>query len=543
MKNLFLFSIVFLFYVLHAEGQNLVKNSKNNCQQSFVDVTGTKQPVPNVIFNPGPEYADVNRNFGIASSITRTPGGRLYCGFTSGGTGEGVENYGIVVISDDDGLTWSPPYIVFDTDEEGPIRSDHVTVWTTPSGELWIMWNEYPERLRGNHSSLWVITSSNPDEINPQWSSPRKLADEQNLLTTPTVLSDGTWIFPTGNWNRVREGHPSRPLISKDHGKSFEMGGPLISSYKNDYDEYMIVERTDAHLVIFDRHKESFLQYESNDKGLSWTPLQPNGLPHTNSRFVFMKLRSGNWLLVKHGTMDAELEKSLNRGRTHLMAYLSRDEGNTWEGGLLLDERSCSYPFGYQDPNGTIYISYERERFNQPEILLSRFTETDVINGKATSDRAAFNLLGNKAKGSLSGILPNQNENGKPFSKSKTAVVKTYTGNVRSLIIGDSIFSNRSDTFAYLPKEIIGKSFVFSEFETTKVVCIKSGMVYILSPRPERNIDESLEKTLLENGFVKSNLPEFALFSHHKENICSIYQKHVKQKEIIEFGKWGVIVF
>jgi hypothetical protein len=42
-----------------------------------------------VNFSPGPEYADANRCFGIATSIARTPGGRLWCGFTSGGNGEG----------------------------------------------------------------------------------------------------------------------------------------------------------------------------------------------------------------------------------------------------------------------------------------------------------------------------------------------------------------------------------------------------------------------------------------------------------------------
>ncbi len=44
-------------------------------------------------------------------------------------------------------------------------------------------------------------------------------------MTTPTVLADGTWIFPTGCWNRGAS--PSRPLISRDQGVTFELGGPL----------------------------------------------------------------------------------------------------------------------------------------------------------------------------------------------------------------------------------------------------------------------------------------------------------------------------
>jgi len=217
-------------------------------------------------------------------------------------------------------------------------------------------------------------------------------------LTTPTVLADGTWIFPTGSWYPFR---PSRPLISRDQGESFELGGLLHSERGTDYDEYMIVERSDKRLVIFNRYTDSFLQCESDDGGRSWTLQEPNGIRHTNSRFVFMKLASGNWLLVKHGRLDwvsdAKEEKSPQRGRSHLTAYLSRDEGKTWEGELLLDERECSYPYGFQACNGTIYVSYERSRWRQPEILFARFTEADVLASTPVSPLAALQQLVNKA--------------------------------------------------------------------------------------------------------------------------------------------------
>ena len=356
-----------------------------------VTVAGLEHPVPIVHFDPGPEYADANRRFGIASSITRTPGGRLWCGFSSGGEKESQDNFGVVVTSDDDGVTWSKPYLVIDQDGPGGIRCDHVTAWSDPSGRLWIMWSEYPRGLLGPHSSQWAITCDNPDDDQPVWSAPRKLADQLNLLTTPTVLADGTWIFPTGNWERGR--NKSRPLISKDRGRSFQLGGELTTAQKADFDEYMVVERSDGTLVIFNRHAGSFRQCESNDGGRNWSVQQPNGLPHDAARFVFMKLQSGNWLLVKHGPIDRRV------GRRQLMAYLSRDEGKTWEGGLMLDDRTCSYPFGFQSSDGTIYVSYERERWLQPEILLARFREEDVAAGKLVSGRPALRLLVNKAGG------------------------------------------------------------------------------------------------------------------------------------------------
>ena len=227
-------------------------------------------------------------------------------------------------------------------------------------------------------------------------------ADEQNLLTTPTVLADGTWMLPTGCWVRGKN-YPSRPLISRDQGKTFELGGPLHADKDPDFDEYMIVERANGDLVVFNRHESSFLQCKSADGGRTWTRQTPNGIAHTDSRFVFMKLESGHWLLVKHGTLDWVSDhkepKSPKTGRSHLMAYLSRDEGETWEGGLMLDERPCSYPFACQGDNGTIYVSYERSRWNQPEILMARFTEEDVLAGEIVSGRAGLRLLVNKAGG------------------------------------------------------------------------------------------------------------------------------------------------
>ncbi len=67
-----------------------------------------------------------------------------------------------------------------------------------------------------------------------------------------------------------------------------------------------------------------------------------------------------------------------------LSAWLSDDDGKTWQGGLMLDERKgVSYPDGFQAPDGTIYISYDRNRATDGEILLARFTEEDILAKQA----------------------------------------------------------------------------------------------------------------------------------------------------------------
>ncbi|MCA9164425.1 MAG: exo-alpha-sialidase, partial [Planctomycetales bacterium] len=80
-------------------------------------------------------------------------------------------------------------------------------------------------------------------------------------------------------------------------------------------------------------------------------------------------------LLVKHGvSIDS------HKGRSQLTAWLSDDDGQTWRGGLMLDERTgVSYPDGFQAPDGTIYISWDRNRATDGEILMARFTEDDIL--------------------------------------------------------------------------------------------------------------------------------------------------------------------
>jgi hypothetical protein len=49
--------------------------------------------------------------------------------------------------------------------------------------------------------------------------------------------------------------------------------------------------------------------------------------------------------------------------RKELTAFLTTDEGKTWSGGLLLDERNnVSYPDIAQAPNGDIYVHYDTVR-------------------------------------------------------------------------------------------------------------------------------------------------------------------------------------
>ena len=94
------------------------------------------------------------------------------------------------------------------------------------------------------------------------------------------------------------------------------------------------------------------------------------------------------------GTSGHRLGHVCPFGKNYL--YISRDDGKTWEGGLLLDGRSqVSYP-DVTERDGEITVIYDRERggFKESlaeaqgearEILLARFTEEDILHGALLS--------------------------------------------------------------------------------------------------------------------------------------------------------------
>jgi hypothetical protein len=81
--------------------------------------------------------------------------------------------------------------------------------------------------------------------------------------------------------------------------------------------------------------------------------------------------------------------------RSHMTAFVSDDDGITWKGGLVLDERESSYPDGVQTADGTLYIIYDHQRYTLNRngqqgvgaVQMAVFREADVRAGKPTTDK------------------------------------------------------------------------------------------------------------------------------------------------------------
>jgi predicted neuraminidase len=246
---------------------------------------------------------------------------------------------------------------------------------------------------------VWVAVCENPDADEPKWSKPRRIWHGVTL-NKPTVLSTGEWMLPISLDQRpgfrqfkgcFKDLDPLRGanvFVSKDKGETWQRRG-CVKFPNPDWHEHMIVERKDGTLWMLARTAKGIMQSTSSDGGKTWSGPSLPAIKHPVARFHIRRLASGRMLLIKHGkTIDT------HEGRSMLTAWLSEDEGKTWQGGLMLDEREgISYPDGVQSPDGTIYISYDRNRATDGEILLARFTEDDILAKKLVGPKSKLKML------------------------------------------------------------------------------------------------------------------------------------------------------
>jgi hypothetical protein len=182
-------------------------------------------------------------------------------------------------------------------------------------------------------------------------------------------------------------------VVSTDRGRTWVVRGAChVPKDDRAFDEHMIVERHDGSLWMLARTAYGIGESVSTDRGRTWPALAPSAIKHPSARFFIRRLASGNLLLVKHGPIDAQT------GRERLTAHLSGDDGRSWRGGLLLDERSgVSYPDGAQARDGSIRVIYDHSRTGEKEILMARFTEEDVERGECVSGKAEMRMVVNRA--------------------------------------------------------------------------------------------------------------------------------------------------
>lgn len=353
------------------------------------DMTKTEAALqsPHIQTDPGQKYATESRRWQGIPGIECDSDNRLWATWYSGGDGEGPENYVLLVNSEDEGQTWSKPLVVIDP--PGNVRAFDPVLWIDPLQRLWWFWAQ-SDGLFDGRAGVWGITLESQDA--KSWSAPRRLCDGI-MMNKPIVLASGEWMLPVAVWGHKPVVHPAvdpeartpHVVVSADGGQTWERRGGVEIENRS-FDEHMIIERHDNSLWLLTRLREGIGESTSDDKGYTWSPGRKTTLTQPDSRFFIRRLNSGNLLLVKH-------HDTLKR--SHLTAFLSTDDGQSWQGGLLLDERAgVSYPDGAQVQDGRIFIIYDRDRYGAKEVLLAVFREEDILKGNTTRLQILVNKIG-----------------------------------------------------------------------------------------------------------------------------------------------------
>jgi len=311
-------------------------------------------------------------------SIERSSGGRLFVSWFSGGKIEPEEaNRVYLQTSDDDGRSFSDPMVM--CDPEGKTRAFDPCLWFDPRGRLWYIYNV--GNREENQHGVWAQCCSEPDAPQLQWSEPKRLGFDVPFSfrsNKPTVLSTGEWLLPVtwaedtrGDWfagDRQLQGC----AISEDEGETWTLHGAVKApSWAL---ECMFVELRSGDVRMYTRCGGGVIDESlSTDRGRTWSEARPTTITNPGSRFFVRILASGRWLLINSPDRKA---------RTGMVAMLSEDEGQSWSAPLMLDERTnVSYPDACQTTEGLIYAVHDRERQGAMEVLLSIFSEQDIVPG------------------------------------------------------------------------------------------------------------------------------------------------------------------
>lgn len=352
---------------------------------------------PAVLHDKSGIYADESRIFQGIPGIECTKNGTFYSVFYTGMDTEKPGNFLLLQRGHigENGIPVFGKSFMAVIPPDPSVRCFDPCLWVSPDNKLRLFYAQSYDFYDGR-IGVWMTVCGNPDDDIPQFSEPRRIANGV-MMNKPTVLSTGEWLLPCAIWegfdspyNRIDSERFSNVYCSADNGETFSLIGH--SSYEQRcIDEHMMYELNDGTVRMLIRAKNGIGESFSYDKGHTWSEGKDSGLGGPCSRFCVRRLRSGRLLFVNHHN---------NSGRNNLTAMLSEDDGRTFKGYMLLDERNdVSYPDAVESPDGYINIIYDYNRYKDKEILLAHITEDDILAGKPTAKYSRLKLTVNKAYG------------------------------------------------------------------------------------------------------------------------------------------------
>lgn len=350
-----------------------------------------------IVLKPGDEVSEKCRAWQGCPTIARTKGGRLFAGWYTGGMFEPcINNYNVLVQSDDNGETWSAPIMAVYSNFENKHRNIDIQLWVDNKNRLWVMWTHSPYYANSKPATIKVpfafdyhkeftaveaLICNDPDADELVWETPRVICGGF-LRSKPIVRYNGDYVFPAYDWI-TSDKYVLR--VSKDNGETFKNLFAASKPQNNVFDETMAYEIGERLCILARTNLGYYLESHSDDDGASWSaPSEYDKAPST--RLYIGRISTGQLVYVRSIS---------NTERQGMKVCLSENDGATWPYELILDTRdNLSYPDLCEGEDGTLYIVYDRERDNRyhlnrttwtstaaKEILLSKITVQDIYNG------------------------------------------------------------------------------------------------------------------------------------------------------------------
>ena len=376
-------------------------------------------------------YREENRAWQGVPSIARTRGGRLFVSFFSGGIYEpDPRNCALFIYSDDNGESWSDPFLVIKSQPDKCLRRGDPSLWIAPNGALWIFWNVAPYRPglslptyeqkidMENDSEYHAMESQDltyaaicedPDADELVFGEPRMLFSGIKI-NKPYVTDSGRWLFPA---MLPSERAYYEFFYSDDQGKTLHAVRRYGRAPGRAYDEPNFYRMPDGAIgVIVRTTPPMYKRMVSTDDGLTWSEPE-DFLEAASQRPCTATLRDGNILLIP------SIHKKSRNGLRLMRSF----DGIDFSEVMVIDDRErVSYPEVIEDEEGTLYIVYDRERNNKirksrvtgyseaaKEILFARIPRAALEAGEVTPDTVRARVITKARINALDNIFTKEN--------------------------------------------------------------------------------------------------------------------------------------
>ena len=276
--------------------------------------------------------------------------------------------------SEDNGKTWSNLLVLRDDGENVCGNPAPVVDESTGTIHLISTWNlgEDTEKdiIDGTSKDTRRVFVMESNDDGKSWSDPLE-------ITSTVKLDQWTWyatgpchgiqlkegphrgrlLIPCDHIEAVSRKYYSHTIYSEDHGKTWELGGTTPQDQVN---ECTVVEIPDGKVMLnmrnYDRSQKSRKVAVSEDGGLTWSDIVAD---KTLIEPICQASLLGIYAEERGEHMLFFLNPADENKRQKMTLRISRDDGATWTGSLVLHQGPAAYSDLTQLSNGNLGCFYE----------------------------------------------------------------------------------------------------------------------------------------------------------------------------------------